>query len=122
MRNVIIAFMLLTAVAGCSWYALARETATPTIVLTGFVEGEERTLVGVVDLRELVLARDDAPMGEVMISPVITAEDEDLRDDLQELFAKYHYRMLPVVDAHDRLLGVVRYNEIMRGLVTKVKA
>ena len=84
--------------------------------------GEEHVLEGVVDLRDLVLAKDDALMGDVMVSPVVTAEAEDLRDDLQELFAKYHFRLLPVVDHHDHLLGVVRYNEIMKGVVTKVKA
>lgn len=86
------------------------------------VEGEERVLEGVVDLRDLVLAKDDALMGDIMISPVVSAEAEDLRDDLQELFVKYHYRLLPVVDQRDHLLGVVRYNEIMKGVVTKVKA
>jgi magnesium transporter len=84
-------------------------------------EGEERVLEGVVDLRDLVLARDDALIGDIMVSPVVSAEAEDLRDDLQELFAKYHYRLLPVVDHHDHLLGVVRYNEVMKGVVTKVK-
>ena len=93
-----------------------------TISYVYVIEGEERTLVGVVDLRELVLARDDAPMGEVMISPVITAEDEDLRDDLQELFAKYHYRLLPVVDRQDHLLGVLRYNDLMKGVVTRPRS
>ena len=86
------------------------------------VEGEERVLEGVVDLRDLVLAKDDALMGDIMVSPVVSAEAEDLRDDLQELFVKYHYRLLPVVDPRDHLLGVVRYNEIMKGVVTKVKA
>jgi CBS domain-containing protein len=86
------------------------------------VGGEERLLEGVVDLRDLVLAKDDAPMGEIMVSPVVTGEADDLRDDVQELFAKYHYRLLPIVDHHDHLLGVVRYNEIMKGLVTKAKA
>ena len=42
MRNVIIACVLLAALAGCGWYALASQTGTPTIVLTGFVEGQER--------------------------------------------------------------------------------
>jgi magnesium transporter len=75
----------------------------------------------VVDLRDLVLAPDDALIGDIMVSPVVSAEAEDLRDDLQELFAKYHYRLLPVVDHRDHLLGVVRYNEVMKGVVTKVK-
>jgi magnesium transporter len=87
-----------------------------------YVVGDERTLEGVVDLRDLVLAPDDALLGDIMVSPVVSAEAEDLRDDIQELFAKYHYRLLPVVDHHDHLLGVVRYNEIMKGVVTKVKA
>lgn len=85
------------------------------------VEGEERLLVGVLDIRELILAADDAMIGDIMISPVIAAEQDDLRDDLRELFAKYHHRLLPVVDARDHLRGVVRYNDIMKGVVTRVK-
>ncbi|HVO23319.1 MAG TPA: HlyD family efflux transporter periplasmic adaptor subunit [Candidatus Margulisiibacteriota bacterium] len=42
MRNTIIAFALLTAFGGYGWYALAGQTETDTIVLTGFVEGQER--------------------------------------------------------------------------------
>jgi Mg/Co/Ni transporter MgtE len=38
-----------------------------------------------------------------------------------ELFLKYHYRMIPVVDAQDRLLGVIHFNDIMKGLLTRVK-
>jgi CBS domain-containing protein/sporulation protein YlmC with PRC-barrel domain len=85
------------------------------------VEGEENTLAGVVDLRELVLAPDGTTLGDVMISPVISAQDEDLRDDLQAVFAKYHLRLLPVVDRSDHLLGVIRYNDIMKGVVARAR-
>jgi Mg/Co/Ni transporter MgtE len=54
-----------------------------------------------------------------MTSPVVSAEEGDLQDDLAELFAKYHYRMIPIVDAQDRMLGVIRYNEIMAGTTTR---
>ncbi len=84
-------------------------------------EGDRRLLVGVVDLRELVLAEDHATLGEIMASPVVTAEADDVQDDLAEMFAKYHYRMLPVVDEHDNLLGVIQYNDIMKGVETRVK-
>ncbi len=80
-----------------------------------------RTLVGVVDLRELLLSADHQTLKEIMTAPVVAAEMDDVREDLAELFAKYHYRMIPVVDAQDQLLGVVRYNEIMKGLTTRVK-
>ncbi len=86
------------------------------------VAGEDRQLTGVVDLRDLVRAADDTPLGELMVSPVVSAQQDDLRDDLAELFAKYHFRMIPVVDARDRVLGVIHYHDIMRGLITRARA
>jgi Mg/Co/Ni transporter MgtE len=44
---------------------------------------------------------------------VVSAEADDIREDLVELFNKYHYRMIPVVDPRDHILGVVHYNDIM---------
>jgi CBS domain-containing protein len=79
----------------------------------------EKMLMGVVDVRELVLARDDEILGNLMVSPVVTAEADDLRDDLAEIFAKYHYRMIPVVNEKDCLLGVIHYNDIMKGFVPR---
>ncbi len=79
------------------------------------VTGQERLLVGVVDLRDLVAVTESAVLGDLMTSPVVTAEQRALREDLMELFVKYHFRMLPIVDAHDHLLGVVRYKDIMQG-------
>ena len=83
------------------------------------VSEPDRTLLGVVDLRELVLAADSLPLGEVMAAPVVAADSDDVREDLEELFAKYHYRMVPVVDRADHLLGVIHYKDIMKGLVAR---
>jgi len=41
--------------------------------------------------------------------------------DLAEMVAKYHYRMIPVVHAQDRMSGVIHYNDIKKDLVTRVK-
>ena len=85
------------------------------------IQPEEKTLLGVADLRDLVLARDDQTLGEIMISPVVAAEADDTRDDLAELFLKYHFRMLPVVDRQDHLLGVIHYNDITKGLMSRLR-
>jgi magnesium transporter len=79
------------------------------------VAGEEKWLLGVVDLRDLVIAPEEATLGELMTSPVVTADQDCLRADLVAMLAKYQFRMLPVVDAHDHLLGVVRYKDMMKG-------
>jgi magnesium transporter len=79
-----------------------------------YIVSPEQVLLGVVDVRELVLAADDAEMGSIMTSPVAAAEETLPRDDLEELLGKYHFRMLPVVDVKDHLKGVVLYNDLVR--------
>jgi CBS domain-containing protein len=87
-----------------------------------YVVGENgQPLLGVIDLRELILAADDMKLGDIMVEPVVTAEEDDVQDDLSEMFAKYHYRMIPVVDSQDNILGVIRYNDIMKGVETRIK-
>ncbi len=86
-----------------------------------YVVEKDGVLAGIVDLRDLVLAPDTATLGELMVTPAVAAEQHDMRDDLGELFAKYHFRMLPVVDEHDHLVGVIHYKDIMKGLVTRAK-
>ena len=66
------------------------------------VNGDGETLLGVVDLRDLVLAQGHLTMGDVMASPVVSAEEDDVQDDLVEMFVKYQYHMIPVVDRNDR--------------------
>jgi len=85
------------------------------------VNGDDQTLLGVVDLRELALAPDEAQLADIMVSPVVTADKDTSREDLVEMFAKYHYRMLPVVDSEDHILGVIFYNDIMKGVVLRTK-
>jgi magnesium transporter len=82
---------------------------------------EDSVLIGVVDLRDLVLAPDNATVADLMITSVVAAEEDTTRDDLEEMFAKYHYRMIPVVDIQDRLLGVIHYNDIIQELMTRAR-
>jgi CBS domain-containing protein len=86
------------------------------------VNGEDKTLVGVVDLRELTLASDESKLGDIMVSPVVSADKDTGREDLVKMFVKYHYRMIPVVDCNDRIMGVICYNDIMRGVELRTKA
>jgi CBS domain-containing protein/uncharacterized protein YrrD len=81
----------------------------------------EGALLGVVDLRRLVTASDQTILKDLMSAPVVSVDETTLKDDVAQLFAKYHFRMLPVVDAKDHILGVIHYNDIMKGLVTRAK-
>ena len=87
-----------------------------------YVVGFENVLQGVVDLRELVLAAPETSLADLMVSPAVAAEVDDVREDLVEMFVKYHFRMLPVVDVQNHLLGILHYKDIMKGLVAHTRA
>src|SRR5512140_2328529 len=77
-----------------------------------YIVDSDQTLIGVADLRDLVLASDDTTLGELMVETVVCAGPDDAREDLSELFDRYHYRMIPIVDDHHRLMGVVYYKDV----------
>jgi CBS domain-containing protein/sporulation protein YlmC with PRC-barrel domain len=74
----------------------------------------DHVLMGVVDLRDLVLAAESTTLEDLMMSPAVTVDSELVEQDVAELFEKYSWRMLPVVDTGDRLLGVIGYKDVRR--------
>jgi magnesium transporter len=86
-----------------------------------YLVDDHATLIGVVDLREIILAADATLLGDLMISPVVSAQRDDTREDLVEMFTRYQFHLIPVVDEHDRLLGVVHYRDIMKGLIARAR-
>ncbi len=110
------------AAAGDVLRSLRTSGRDPDAISYCYILGDDgRSLVGVVDLRELVLAADEKLLGEIMAHPAVAAEEDDTHEDLVQMFLKYNYRMIPVVDAEDRLLGVVRRNDILQSAAARSK-
>jgi magnesium transporter len=72
----------------------------------------ENVLLGVVDLRELVTAETGTKLDDIMVAPVVSADTEDVKDDVAQLFDKYHFRMIPVTDKQDHIVGVIHHNDM----------
>jgi magnesium transporter len=87
-----------------------------------YLVDDHGALVGVVDLREIVLAPDSTLLRDMVISPVVSAPSDSTREDLVDLFARYQFHLIPIVDEQDRLLGVVHYRDIMKGLVARARS
>ena len=81
-----------------------------TIYHSYVVDGE-RQLVGTVSLRDLIVARDDALVREVMRPdpPAIRARDK--RQEAVRLISKYDLLAVPVLDDEGRLAGIVTYDD-----------
>ena len=100
--------------------ALARlkdvDHVTETIY-TCFVTDETRILNGVLPLKNLLLARDDQLVGELISSaPMYTVTTTD-QEEAAQLMVKYHLLSLPVVDAENRLVGIITVDDAMDVLI-----
>ncbi|HTY02657.1 MAG TPA: CBS domain-containing protein [Rhodocyclaceae bacterium] len=85
------------------------------IVMYVYVVDAADTLLGVVDLRELIAADDAQTLASIMTDNVIALHpDETLRDALEGV-ERYGFRAIPVVGEDKRMLGVVAYRDI-RGI------
>jgi CBS domain-containing protein/sporulation protein YlmC with PRC-barrel domain len=65
-------------------------------------------LCGVVSLRDLLTAAPQRPLSEIGTTRLITVTLQAKPDDVVDLFVKYGFRALPVVDESDHLKGAIR--------------
>jgi len=71
------------------------------------VDGENH-LVGVINMRDLMLASGDTDLASVMRKDIFSVNAFTDREEIANQLADLHYFAAPVVDAEYRLLGVVR--------------
>ena len=74
---------------------------------------EERRLVGVVSLLDLVTASDDTVIGDIMDTNVISVNTKDDKEVVATTLAKYDLLAIPVVDGENRIVGIVTVDDAM---------
>ena len=74
----------------------------------------DRTLVGLVTVKDLLLAQDDdMKIEELMETNVISVNTHTDQEDVAQMFAKYNFLALPVVDAESRMVGIITFDDAM---------
>ena len=77
-----------------------------------YVTDSSRRLVGVVSLRALVLAKNtEESIKDLMDSKVVSVSTTTDQEDVSKLFEKYGFLAIPVVDAENRLVGIVTIDD-----------
>lgn len=76
------------------------------------VEAEDR-LVGVLNLRTLILAEPTALLRDIMIGTPARVHHTDSRDSVAEMVEKYDLLALPVVDDNDALVGMITVDDVV---------
>ncbi len=78
-----------------------------------YVLDSERKLVGSVSLRDLILARPSAIVGDLMRRDPIAVRIEEPRDEVVQKLARYDFLAIPVVDDSGRLVGIVTHDDVL---------
>lgn len=82
-------------------------------IYTCYVTNSKRILEGLVTLRELVLAKPDTLIEELMETDVIFAHTGDDQEEIAETIKKYDFLSVPVVDKERRLVGIITVDDIV---------
>ena len=78
---------------------------------TCYVTDSARVLEGVVYLRDLIMAKEEERVGDIMEDNPIAVSTDDLDEDVAQLFSKYDMLVLPVVDREHRLVGIITIDD-----------
>ncbi|WP_375055744.1 magnesium transporter [Zobellella sp. DQSA1] len=94
--------------------ALVRQTAPDAeTIYQLYVLDDRRRLVGTLSLRELILNSPASGIRSLMTTELVLAEVELPQEEVARLISRYDLLALPVVDAEQRLVGIVTYDDAM---------
>jgi magnesium transporter len=78
-----------------------------------YITDPAQRLEGVVSLRDLIIAAPGTPLSEIMHRDVRRARDDMDQEEMARLVQRYDLVALPVVDAQDRLVGVITVDDVL---------
>jgi CBS domain-containing protein len=82
-----------------------------------YVIDEHERLVGVLSLRDLIVAPPETPISKVMIAEPVSVHVLDDEDAVAEVVAHYNLLAVPVTDADGHLEGIVTVDDAMDAIL-----
>ena len=76
-----------------------------------YVVDKNDHLVGVLSLRTLITAPPHLNVEDIMSKDLVKVHVDDYQDHIADVFMKYQFNALPVVDLYDRLKGIVTWDD-----------
>ena len=93
---------------------IRRQGVDKETIYTCYVLAKDRTLLGIVTVKDLLLAEsDDTEIQEIMTENVISVTTRDDQEEVAKMFSKYNFLALPVVDTEKRMVGIVTFDDAM---------
>ena len=82
-----------------------------------YILDENRTLTGVVSLRELLIAEPVVKLQDIMRTRVILVHAQDDVETVADLLNKYGLLAIPVMNAEEQMLGIITVDDVLEILI-----
>lgn len=82
-------------------------------IYTCYVKEGSRKLKGIVSLRTLVVSDDNTKIADIMREDFVSINVYEDQEEVSEMFKKYGYLAMPVVDNEQRLVGIITMDDIL---------
>ncbi|WP_085506994.1 magnesium transporter [Thalassobacillus devorans] len=92
---------------------LRREAPDAETIYYTYVIDEDKHLVGVISLRDLIIAEDDWLISEVMNERLVSVPVGEDQEEIARMFRDYDFLALPVVDFQNHLLGIITVDDVL---------
>ena len=93
---------------------IRRQGVDKETIYTCYVLQKDRTLLGLVTVKDLLLAADDeTPIQDLMVTNLISVTTQTDQEEVARMFSKYNFLALPVVDGENRMVGIVTFDDAM---------
>ena len=82
-------------------------------VYTCYITDDDRHLLGVTTVKDLLMEDYDTKLIDVMEENVITVSTTEDKEEVSKMFDKYDFLALPVIDSENRLVGIVTIDDAL---------
>ena len=93
---------------------IRRQGVDKETIYTCYVTAKDRTLIGMVTVKDLLLAPDDEMLiQDLMVTNLIFVNTKTDQEEVARMFSRYNFLALPVVDGEARMVGIVTFDDAM---------
>ena len=93
---------------------IRRQGVDKETIYTCYVTDNNRMLLGIVTVKDLLLAEDDEiPIQDIMLTNIIYATTSTDQEKVARMMSDYNFLAIPVVDAENRMVGIVTFDDAM---------
>ncbi|MCH8828055.1 MAG: magnesium transporter [Planctomycetes bacterium] len=92
---------------------LRRQAPDRETIYYVYIVDSGRRLQGLISLRELILAKPDAVLTDIMRRDVISVRVDDDQEFVAQELARYDFIAIPVVDKQNSLVGIVTHDDVL---------